>query len=80
METMMIKHHSDLVLEITAHDPDTIENDLNSAVDIARTRAMQDRRHGILVTQHDYTTYTVAVSRDVPYGQTHEQRKTPENP
>lgn len=69
----MIKHHSDLVLEITAHDPDSIEKDLNDAVDIARTRAMQDRRHGILVTRHNHTSYTVAVSRDVPYGQTHER-------
>jgi hypothetical protein len=75
----MIKHRSDLVLEITAHDPDTIENDLNTAVDIARTHAMQECRHGILVTQHGYTSYTVAVSRDVPYGQTHERREKPTN-
>ncbi|WP_427016435.1 hypothetical protein ACQCSX_17115 [Pseudarthrobacter sp. P1] len=74
----MIKHHSDLVLEITAHDPDTIENDLNTAEAIARARAMQDRRHGILVTRHDCTSYTVAVSRDVPYGETHERRDKPD--
>jgi hypothetical protein len=72
--------HSDLVLEITTHDPHTVENDLNTAVEIARTHAMQERRHGILVTQHGYTSYTVAVSRDVPYGQTHERRETPEHP
>ena len=51
----MIKRHSDVVLEITAHDPETIENDLNTAVDIARKHAMQERRHGILVTQNEYT-------------------------
>ena len=73
-ETTMIKRHSDLVLEITAHDPATVENDLNTAVDMAREHAMQESRHGILVTQHDFTSYTVAVSRDVPYGQTHERR------
>jgi hypothetical protein len=73
----MIKRHSDVVLEITAHDPDTIENDLNTAVEIARTRAMQECRHGILVTQHGYTSYTVEVSRDVPFGQTHERREKP---
>ncbi|QCB96805.1 hypothetical protein E5206_07550 [Arthrobacter sp. PAMC25564] len=76
----MIKRHSDVVLEITAHDPDTIENDLNTAVGIARENAMKERRHGILVTQHGYTSYTVAVSRDVPYGQTHERREHPANP
>lgn len=71
----MIKRHSDVILEITAHDPATVENDLNTAVEIAREHAMKERRHGILVTQHDYTSYTVAVSRDVPYGQTHERRE-----
>ncbi len=72
----MIKRHSDLVLEITAHDPHTIENDLNTAVDMARQHAMLAGRHGILVTQHSYTSYTVAVSRDVPFGQTHERRES----
>lgn len=71
-ETVMIKRHSDVVLEITAHDPHTLENDLNSAVEIAREQAMKECRHGILVTRHGYTSYTVAVSRDVPFGQTHE--------
>jgi hypothetical protein len=73
----MIKHHSDMVLEITGRDPDTLEKDLNTAVDVARGYAMQEGRHGILVTQHDFTSYTVRVSRDVPYGQTHERRETP---
>lgn len=75
----MIKRHSDVVLEITAHDPDTVENDLNTAVEIAREHAMKECRHGILVTQHAHTSYTVAVSRDVPYGQTHERRELPAN-
>lgn len=48
----MIKHLSDLVLEITAQDPETLENDLNTAEEIARNLAMQERRHGILVTQN----------------------------
>ncbi|MFK4296816.1 dissimilatory sulfite reductase (desulfoviridin) alpha/beta subunit [Arthrobacter sp. GAS37] len=73
----MIKRHSDVVLEITAHDPDTIENDLNTAVEIAREHAVNERRHGILVTQHGFTRYTVAISRDVPYGETLERRELP---
>ncbi|MBT2596861.1 hypothetical protein [Arthrobacter sp. ISL-72] len=71
----MIKHHSDILLEIVAHDPVTIENDLNGAVDIARRYAMQERRHGILVTQTGFSTYTVAVSREVPFGETRELRQ-----
>ena len=78
-ETTMIKRHSDVVLEVTAHDPHSVENDLNAAVEIAREHAMKERRHGILVTQHGYTSYTVAVSRDVPYGLTHERREEPPN-
>ncbi|MEW1822629.1 hypothetical protein AB0323_17860 [Arthrobacter sp. NPDC080031] len=73
----MIKRHSDVVLEITAHDSDTVENELNAAVDIAREHAVKERRHGILVTQHEYSRYTVAISRDVPYGQTLERRELP---
>jgi hypothetical protein len=76
----MIKHHSDILLEITAYDPKTIENDLNSAVDIALRHAMRERRHGVLVTQIDYSCYTVAVSRDVPYGETRERRQWSSRP
>jgi dissimilatory sulfite reductase (desulfoviridin) alpha/beta subunit len=76
-ETTMIKRHSDVVLEITAHDPDSIENDLNTAVEIAREHAVKERRHGVLVTQHGFTRYTVAISRDVPFGQTLERRELP---
>ena len=71
----MIKRHSDIVLEITANDPHTVENDLNTAVEIAREHAMKESRHGILVTRHSHTSYTVAVSRDVPYGLTQERRE-----
>jgi hypothetical protein len=74
---MMIKRHSGVVLEVTAHDPETVENDLNAAVEIAREHAMKECRRGILVTQHGYTNYTVAVSRDVPYGQAHERHEEP---
>jgi hypothetical protein len=49
------------------------------AVDIARKNAMNDHSHGILVTQQGYTSYTVAISRDVPYGQTRERREQPAN-
>jgi hypothetical protein len=54
---------------------DTVENDLNAAVETARGQAMKESRHGILVTRHGYTSYRIAVSRDVPYGQTHERRE-----
>jgi hypothetical protein len=39
----MIKRHSDVILEITAHDPNTVENDLKAAVEIAREQAWECR-------------------------------------
>lgn len=77
IETLMIKTHSNMLLEITAYDPQTLENELNAAEAAARTLAMQDRDHGILVTRHNHTTYTVALSREIPYGETHEQCNIP---
>jgi hypothetical protein len=53
--------------------------DRNDAVVTAREHAMRERRHGILVMEHAYTRFTVAISRHVPYGQTHEQRAKPAN-
>lgn len=70
----MIKNRSDDVLEVTALDRETLENDLNTAEEIARRRALQEGRCGILVTRHGYTSFTVAVSRDVPYGLTQERQ------
>lgn len=72
----MIRHRSDSVLEITAHDPQMLEHHLNLAETIAIARAMEDRQHGIMVTRIDYSTYTVALTRDVPYGETHERQET----
>ncbi|ALE04745.1 hypothetical protein AL755_03390 (plasmid) [Arthrobacter sp. ERGS1:01] len=72
----MITHHSDRYLEIVAHDPVSLEDDLNAAEAIARGFAMEERLHGILVTRHDHTRYTVALSNEVPYGQTHELHET----
>lgn len=71
----MIKHLPDLVLEITAHDPGTIEAELNTAVETLLTQALRERSRGILVTQHGYKRYTVTLSPEVPYGQTHEHRE-----
>ncbi|HEY8700138.1 MAG TPA: hypothetical protein VIM08_04100 [Arthrobacter sp.] len=60
-------------LELTAEDPKAIDRDLNAAVEIALQHAMHSRQ-GILVTQHGYNNYTVALSREVPPGEIREQR------
>ncbi|XAS68774.1 hypothetical protein V3C33_05695 [Micrococcaceae bacterium Sec5.7] len=58
---------------VEAHEPHVLEQDLNYAVDTARQHAVQSGLHGILVTRHGYTNFTVAVSTEVPYGETHER-------
>ncbi|MDQ1060838.1 hypothetical protein QFZ23_004803 [Arthrobacter globiformis] len=59
---------------ITAHDAQNLQTELHLAEQSARKHATV-LRQGILVTQHDYATYSVTVSPEVPYGQTREQRK-----
>ncbi|MCX2749024.1 hypothetical protein OOZ51_14540 [Arthrobacter sp. MI7-26] len=58
---------------VEANNPLEIEHDLNAAVDAALMHAMQDGRHGILVTRHGHSSFTVAVSSKVPYGETMEE-------
>jgi hypothetical protein len=41
----------------------------NGAVNCAVTHAMQIGHHGVLVTQHSHTFYTVVLSKEVPFGQ-----------
>jgi hypothetical protein len=58
---------------IEAGDPRLLEEELNTAVDAAIQQATEEGRHGILVTRYGNTTFTVAVSAKVPYGQTLEE-------
>lgn len=71
----MIKDLAADVLEISADHREAIDETLNAAVSIARERAMKRGRDGILVTQNGYSSYTVAVSPEVPYGETRERRQ-----
>lgn len=72
----MVKHTSDLVLEVIADDPDParLESDLNTAVALAQDKALLGGRSGVLVTRHSYTRFTVAVSGEVPFGITQERQ------
>ena len=69
----MIKTRTGLVLEIEAENAALLADELEAAVGVARSRAMQERRHGVLVTRHSHTLFTVAVSAEVPYGLTVER-------
>jgi hypothetical protein len=64
------------LLEVRGDKAQQIREDLNGAVDRAISHAKKVGRHGVLVTQHSYTFYTVTLSKDVPYGQIRERRPT----
>jgi hypothetical protein len=58
------------VAYIRAFTPQTIEQKLNEAVAAAQDYAMREGRHGVQVTRHEPTAFTVAVSPDIAYGRT----------
>jgi hypothetical protein len=57
---------------VTGDNPQSIQEGLDSAVELARQQAMTDGRHGILVTRLSPASFTVALSSEVPYGTTQE--------
>jgi len=61
-----------LPVVIHASTPAQLQEDISSAVGLVRLKAVEEGRHGILVTQHSYTEFTVTISQDVPYGVTME--------
>lgn len=61
-------------LHITGDTAATIQADINTAVELIKIHAIEEGKHGILVTRHGPGNYTVAISSNVPYGQTLEKR------
>jgi hypothetical protein len=55
---------------VTGDRPQSIQEDLDSAVELVRQRAMDDGPHGILVTRLGPASFTVTLSAEVPYGTT----------
>lgn len=63
----------DFPITVTATDRANLERRLDEAEAAAKAQAMQEGRQGILVTRHDYGSFTVTLSDAVPFGLTHEQ-------
>jgi hypothetical protein len=57
---------------VTGDSPQSIQEDLDSAVELARDEALKDGRHGVLVTRLGPASFTVTLSAEVPYGTTQE--------
>jgi hypothetical protein len=58
---------------VTADKPQLIAERLDAAEKLAREQALREVNHGILVTRHGPTSFTVNLSPDVPYGITQER-------
>ena len=58
---------------VTADEPQLIAERLDAAERLAQERALREGSHGILVTRHGPTSFTVTLSADVPYGITQER-------
>jgi len=58
---------------VTGNTPTDINQHLATALAAARDEAIQEGQGGLLLTRSGPAQYTIAVSSDVPYGQTKEQ-------
>jgi hypothetical protein len=65
---------TDLTIAVTATDRTSMERQLEEAVSVAKTRALREGRRGILVSRHDFDSFTVALSDAVPFGITREHQ------
>lgn len=63
-----------LIAEITATGATTLEDEITNAVDEARAKAEREGLHGVLVTRHGHTRFTIEISPEVPYGMTQERQ------
>ena len=66
---------SELVLCVDGDDAATLEFDVARAVEIAELEAQLFGNAGVVVTQHDYWSFTIAVTSTVPFGQRIERRQ-----
>lgn len=59
---------------VTTLNSDTMDADLDAAVHAAEQFAAEDGIRGILVTRLGYTSFSVELTADVPFGQIHERQ------
>jgi hypothetical protein len=61
------------VFHVVAHEPELIAERLDAAEKLAQKAALREGIYGILVTRLGPTSFTVALSTEVPYGTTQER-------
>jgi hypothetical protein len=70
----MRAHESALAIIVNVDGAAHLHERLNAAVETARQKAIKHGKYGILVTQHGYGNFMVAISPEVPFGLTLERR------
>jgi hypothetical protein len=61
-----------IIADLVVRDAADREAQLKSALGVAIQEASLDKVCGVLLTRHHYARFTVALSPNVPYGQTFE--------
>ncbi len=61
-------------MTLTVADRHSMDSELEAAVAAAKTQALAEKRHGILVTRHGVDKFTVDLSEAVPFGLTREHQ------
>lgn len=64
----MINQSSDYYVEIRVTDGKNLEKHLDQAVEKAIRKALVNSSCGVMVTRHDQQTFSVELTRDVPFG------------
>lgn len=67
-------------LRVNAADPGRLQEELDAAVGLAQSLALQEGGHGVVVTRRSYTEFTVGFSDQVPYGMTEEREQWQDSP
>ncbi len=61
-----------VIADIRLDHKTEMDEKLDAAVAAAHSHASADRTCGVLVTRHDFSHFSVALSADVPFGFIHE--------
>ena len=68
-----------VIYHVVAKSADTLQTDLEAAISHA-TRVADRNRHGVLITRHTATLFTVTPTAGVPHRQTREHDQWLRNP
>ncbi|CAM3158605.1 hypothetical protein PSET11_00112 [Arthrobacter ulcerisalmonis] len=61
-------------ITLNVSDRQSMDTEIEAAVNAAKVHALTEKTHGILVTRIGADTFTVALSDTVPFGLTREQQ------